>query len=185
MLKTMNLPILQPSVSLAALRARMAARPMRGAICLGLCAGAVNCLICILLLLAAMALFSPEQLGGTAASSLKGAGMATIFWTVVVWAPLFETIIGQWLPLEVLRRYRVRAGYSLLASAALFSLLHVMGGSGILHAGMTFIAGGFFAACYLAARSMGVVPAYVAAAAAHASSNGLLLCLSLLFPGLE
>ena len=185
MLKTMNLPILQPSVSLAALRARMAARPMRGAICLGLCAGAVNCLICILLLLAAMALFSPEQLGGTAASSLKGAGMATIFWMVVVWAPLFETIIGQWLPLEVLRRYRVRAGYSLLASAALFSLLHVMGGSGILHASMTFIAGGFFAASYLTARSMGVAPAYVAAATAHACSNGLLLCLSLLFPGLE
>lgn len=184
MLKATNLPVPRLAVNLAALRASMAKRPMRGALRLGLCAGAINSLIAMLLLLIALALFSPQQLGGSASSSLEGAGTARIFWTVVVWAPLFETVIGQWLPLEVLRRYKVRASYSLLASAILFSLLHVMGGSGILHASMTLIAGGIFAASYLTARSMGLAPAYVAAATAHACSNGLILCGSLVFPDL-
>jgi membrane protease YdiL (CAAX protease family) len=184
MLKATNLPVPRLAVNLAALRASMAKRPMRGAMRLGLCAGAVIFLICMLMLLVAEALFSPQQLGDSAAESLKGAGTATIFWMAVVWAPLFETLIGQWLPLEVLRRYKVRASYSLLASAILFSLLHVMGGSGILHASMTLIAGGIFAASYLAARSLGLALAYVAAATAHACSNGLILCGSLVFPDL-
>ena len=184
MLKARNFPLPQLAASLAALRVRMAAHPMRGALMLGVTVGAINFLIFVPLALAAVALFTPQQLGGSAAAALRGASTATVFFFVVVWAPLFETVIGQWLPLEVLRRYKVRASYSLLASAILFSLLHVMGGSGILHASMTLIAGGIFAASYLAARSLGLAPAYVAAATAHACSNGLLLCLSLLFPAL-
>ena len=184
MLKATNLPVPRLAVNLAALRASMAKRPMRGAMRLGLCAGAINFLIFVPLALAAVALFTPQQLGGSAAAALRGASTATVFCFVVVWAPLFETVIGQWLPLEVLRRYKVRASYSLLASAILFSLLHVMGGSGILHASMTLIAGGIFAASYLAARSLGLAPAYVAAATAHACSNGLILCGSLVFPDL-
>lgn len=184
MLKATNLPVPRLAVNLAALRASMAKRPMRGAMCLGLCAGAINSLIAMLLLLAALAFFSPQHLGGSASSSLEGAGTARIFWTAVVWAPLFETLVGQWLPLEVLRRYKVHAGYSLLVSAILFSFLHVVGGSGILHASMTFMAGTIFAASYLAVRSLGLAPAYVAAATAHACSNGLILFGSLVFPDL-
>lgn len=149
---------------------------------LGLCAGAINCLVCLALALAAFALFTPHQLGGSAAASLEGASTALVFWTVVAWAPLFETVPGQWLPIELLLRIKVPSAYCLLASAALFSLGHMMSGAGILHASVTFIAGCTFAACYLAARGMGPGPAYVAAASAHACSNGLLLCLSLLFP---
>ena len=185
MLKAIILAVSPLDIQWAALRSRMATQPMRGAMCLGLCAGAINALIAMLLLLAALALFSPQQLGGAASSSLEGAGTARIFWAAVIWAPLFETIIGQWLPLEVLRRYKVRAGYSLLVGAMLFSFLHVMSGSGILHASMTLIAGGIFAASYLAARSQGLAPAYVAAATAHACSNGLILCGSLVFPDLS
>lgn len=182
MLKMPALPLPLLEANLAALRARMAARPLRGAMLLGLCAGAINGIVCLTLALAAFALFTPQQLGGSAAASLEGASTALIFWMAVVWAPLFETVIGQWLPIELLRRIKVPAAYCLLASAALFSLGHVRNGAGILHGGMTFIAGCTFAACYLAARGMGPGPAYVAAASAHACSNGLLLCLSLLFP---
>ena len=184
MLKARNFPLPQLAASLAALRVRMAAHPMRGALMLGVTVGAINFLIFVPLALAAVALFTSQQLGGTAAASLKDASTATILWIAVVWAPLFETLIGQWLPLEILRRYKVRTAVSLLASAVLFSLLHVVNGAGILHAAITFIGGCTFAASYLTARSMGLAPAYVAAAAAHACSNGLLLCLSLLFPGL-
>jgi hypothetical protein len=184
MLKTTALPLPLLAVTLAALRARMTARPMRGAMLLGSCAGTINCLVCVPLALAAMALLTPQQLGGSAVASLEGTGTAMMFWMVVVWAPLFETVLGQWLPIELLRRFKVPAMYCLLASASLFSLGHVMSGAGFLHGSMTFIAGCTFAASYLAARSMGPGPAYVAAATAHASSNGLLLCLSLLFPGL-
>ena len=184
MMKATNVPMPQLAIKLAALRARMATHPMRSAMRLGLCVGAVIFLICMLMLLVAEALFSPQQLGDSASESLKGASTATIFWMAVVWAPLFETLIGQWLPLEVLRRYRVRAGFGLLISAALFSLFHIMGGSGILHACMTFIGGGILSASYLTARSMGLVPAYVAVATAHACVNGLIMCGSLLFPDL-
>ena len=184
MLKAANLPVPRLAVNLAALRASMAKRPMRGALLLGVAVGAINFLIFVPLALAAVALFTPQQLGGSAAAALRGASTATVFFFVVVWAPLFETLIGQWLPLEILRRYKVRAAVSLLASAALFSLLHVVNGAGILHAIITFIGGCTFAASYLTARSMGLAPAYVAAATAHACSNGLLLCLSLLFPAL-
>lgn len=184
MLKATNLPVPRLAVNLAALRASMATHPMRGAMLLGSCVGAINCLICVPLALAAMALLTPQQLGGSAAASLEGAGTSMMFWMAVVWAPLFETVLGHWLPIELLRRFKVPAMVCMLASASLFSFGHVMNGAGILHGSMTFIAGCTFAASYLIARSMGPGPAYVAAATAHASSNGLLLCLSLLFPAL-
>ena len=50
---------------------------------------------------------------------------------------------------------------------------------------MTLIAGGIVAPSNLAARSLGLAPAYVAAATAHACSNGLILCGSLVFPDLS
>lgn len=142
---------------------------------MGFCAGLLNLCICLPLAVLAHNLFAPEQLGGSSAESLEGAGMAKLFWSAVVLAPLIETVLGQWLPIEVLRRYGVRAAYCLLASATLFSVLHVIGGSGILHATTTFIGGLAFAASYQLARNMGPGPAWLAAAAAHACSNDLLL----------
>lgn len=161
--------------AIAAIRARMAPRPRSGAIYMGFCAGLLNLSICVPLALLADGLFSREQLGGSSAQSLEGAGMVKLFWSAVVLAPLIETVLGQWLPIEVLRRYGARAAYCLLVSAVLFSALHVLGGAGILHATTTFIGGVAFAASYQLARPLGVGPAWLAAAAAHACSNGLLL----------
>lgn len=167
---------LPPSApGLAAVRARMAQRPKTGAMVLGLCAGLLNVCICVPLALLALNLFELEQLGGSAAAGLEGAGMAKLFWAAVVFAPLTETVIGQWLPIELMRRFGVRAQYCLLASAALFSFGHVLNGAGILHASMTFIGGLAFATSYLVARNFGARPAWLAAATAHACSNGLLL----------
>ena len=164
-----------PAPCLAAIRARMAQRSKMGAVVLGLCAGSLNVCICVPLALLALSLFKLEQLGGSAAESLEGAGMATLFWFAVVFAPLTETVLGQWLPIELMRRFGVRAQYCLLVSAALFSFGHVLNGAGILHASMTFIGGLLFAASYLVARNFGAGPAWLAAATAHACSNGLLL----------
>ena len=165
------------------IRARMGSRPRLGAIYMGLCAGLLNLGICVPLAVLAQSIFAPEQLGGSSATSLDGAGPAKLFWSAVVLAPLFETVLGQWLPIEVLRRRGVRAQYCLLASAALFSALHVLGGAGMLQATTTFIGGLAFAGSYLMARNMGPGPAWLAAAAAHACSNGLLLfAIDPLFP---
>lgn len=157
------------------IRARMASRPRLGAIYMGLCAGLLNLGICVPLAVLAQSIFAPEQLGGSSATSLEGAGEAKLFWSAVVLARLVETVLGQWLPIEVLRRRGVRAAYCLLASAALFSALHVLGGAGMLQAATTFIGGLAFAGSYLMARNMGPDPGWLAAAAAHACSNGLLL----------
>ena len=164
-----------PAPCLAAVRARMAQRPKMGAVVMGFCAGLLNLAICVPMAWLALRLFGLEQLGGSSAESLEGAGMAKLFWSAVVFAPLTETVIGQWLPIELMRRFGVRAGYCLLTSAALFSVLHVLGGAGILHASLTFIGGLAFATSYLVARNFGARPAWLAAATAHACSNGLLL----------
>lgn len=160
---------------ITAIRARMAPHPRMGAVCMGVCAGLLNLCICLPLAVLAQSLFSSDQLGGSSATSLEGAGAAKLFWSAVVLAPLIETVIGQWLPIEVLRRHGVRATYCLLGSAALFSVLHVLGGAGMLQGVTTFIGGLAFAASYLLARNLGPGPAWLAAAAAHACSNGLLL----------
>ena len=156
-------------------RARMAPRPRLGSVYMGFCAGLLNLSICVPLAVLAQSLFAPEQLGGSSATSLEGASPAKLFWSAVFLAPLIETVLGQWLPIEVLRRRGVRAVYCLPASAALFSALHVLGGAGILQGTTTFIGGLAFAGSYLLARNMGPGPAWLAAAAAHACSNGLLL----------
>ena len=161
--------------AITTIRAHMAPRPRVGAICMGFCAGVLNLCICLPLAVLAHILFTPDQLGGSSAESLEGAGVAKLFWSAVVLAPLIETVLGQWLPIEVLRRYGARTTYCLLFSAALFSALHVLGGAGILQGATTFIGGLAFAGSYLLARNMGPGPAWLAAAAAHACSNGLLL----------
>ena len=130
MLKAIILAVSPLDIQWAALRSRMATQPMRSAMCLGLCAGAINALIAMLLLLAALALFSPQHLGGAASSSLEGAGTARIFWAAVIWAPLFETLMaqGDWGQPIARRIYvRTRGGYHAVTRGSVDRVVGVPG----------------------------------------------------------
>lgn len=88
--------------------------------------------------------------------------------------PLLETVIGQWLPIELLRRVpRMPWQAMMLASAALFSAAHMLNGSGAIHGVTTFAFGMLLAGLYLAYREQGCRRAFVAAWTAHAVNNGL------------
>lgn len=111
--------------------------------------------------------------GGSASQSLIGAPALVIFFTAIVFAPLFETCIGQLLPIELARRCRANATTCILVSATVFGLGHFYSG-GIASGVSTFVGGAVFAYAYMAARDGGVGASYVATATAHAGHNALL-----------
>jgi membrane protease YdiL (CAAX protease family) len=90
-----------------------------------------------------------------------------------VWAPVFETVVAQWLPIELLRRIGAPSVVCLLASAALFSGGHMLGGGGVLQGAVTFVFGLVLAAVYLHFRAKGPGAAFAAAWACHCVNNSL------------
>lgn len=91
----------------------------------------------------------------------------------IVWAPLWETLIAQLIPLELLARcdWRLRV----LVSALLFSGGHVLSGAGMGQALSTLVGGAAWALLYLAFRQRGRSAAFAAAAAGHAANNLIVL----------
>lgn len=90
-----------------------------------------------------------------------------------VWAPVFETAVAQWLPIELLRRFAAPSMVSFFASAALFSAGHMLGGGGALQGTITFVFGAVLAAVYLHFRKQGPGRAFAAAWACHCVNNCL------------
>ena len=130
-------------------------------------------LACIALGLLHLA-FSAETLGGAAAQTLMGQSGWYVFFAAIVFAPLFETFVGQLLPIELARRVGARDQVCILVSATLFSLGHLYSG-GIASAVATFIGGGVFAYAYVSVRGQGYGAGYIAAVCAHAAHNALLI----------
>lgn len=91
----------------------------------------------------------------------------------VGWAPLFETAVGQWLPIELLRRLGAPPWARLLASAGIFSAGHVLNGGGALQGVLAFLFGALLAALYLRFRDKGQGSAFAAAWACHCANNSL------------
>lgn len=118
--------------------------------------------------------FPEDVLGGAAAQGLIGKPGWYIFLSAVVLAPLFETIVGQLLPIELARRVGASDQMCIFISATLFGLGHFYSG-GIASAVATFIGGGVFAYAYVSVRERGVGASYMAAVSAHAGHNALLL----------
>lgn len=162
---------------LAAWRERHLRRPMLGAVVVGLGAGVA----CALVLTVSMSLIFgliPESMrGGSAAAHLANMSAGGIFFAAVIFAPLFETLLGQVLPIELAWRFGLGGTACLLISASTFSLGHVANGAGFGHALGTFIGGLVFASCYTWVRASGWRSSYVATATAHATSNFLLIYL--------
>lgn len=160
-----------------ALRERIARQPRRMALLIGLSFGTASATLLSLILLVPMQFIDRMEAGPTTASFLLDHGFWYMLFASVVFGPLWETVIGQVLPLEVCRRLRLDIRYSVLASAVSFALLHALAGAGWVQTFMTLIAGGLMAGAYMAVRGAAFSAAYLAAATTHAVSNGVLLFL--------
>jgi membrane protease YdiL (CAAX protease family) len=120
----------------------------------------------------------PESIrGGSAAAYLANISAGWIFLVAVIFAPIFETLLGQVLPIELARRLGFGVTACVLISACSFSLGHVANGAGLGHALGTFIGGLVVASCYAWVRTAGWCSSYVASATAHATNNFLLIYL--------
>ncbi|MFG6489945.1 hypothetical protein ACG04R_24930 [Roseateles sp. BYS78W] len=86
--------------------------------------------------------------------------------------PAWETLLGQCLPIEPLRRLRAPALACVMASATLFGGAHWVNG-GLGHGLTTFVAGSLFALAYWLCRPAGFRFAAVAAYSTHAAHNFL------------
>ena len=115
-----------------------------------------------------------DVLGGAAVQELIGTPGWYFFLVAIVWAPLFETLVGQILPIELARRFGASDQVCILVSAALFGLGHFRSG-GLASGIATFIGGGIFAYAYMSMRERGVGTSYVAAVSAHAGHNAMLI----------
>jgi len=111
-------------------------------------------------------------LGESAAKSIGELGSWGFLLLGVLLLPAWETLIGQCLPIELLRRLCAAPLACILASAALFGAAHWMAG-GLGHGLATFASGSIFALAYWMCRPAGFWHAATAAWAAHAANNFL------------
>lgn len=136
----------------------------------------LTCIICFAILAAAKALLPPQYWGahtGLARFQREMSLPLLLFW-VVIYSPILETFLGQLLPLEILRRFRVSQPVSIFIGAILWGIVHYLSG-GLLHAIVALGSGAMFSLVYLRYREPGVAPAYTTTALARAVNNSLLL----------
>jgi len=143
----------------------------------GLGGGVICALILTVSMLLIFGLIPESMRGGSAAAHLANMSAGWIFFVAVIFAPLFETLLGQVLPIELALRLGLGATACVLISASSFSLGHVASGAGLGHAMGTFIGGLVFASCYAWVRTAGWCSSYVASATAHATCNFLMIYL--------
>lgn len=140
----------------------------------GLGGGVICALISTVSMLLIFGLIPESMRGGSAAAHLANMSAGWFFFAAVIFAPFFETLPGQVLPIELARRLGLGATACVLISASFFSLGHVANGAGLAHALGTFIGGLVFASCYVWVRTAGWFSSYVATVTAHATFNFLL-----------
>lgn len=148
-------------------------RPKLAAIKFGLLLGVLKVLVALILfwLLA----FIPEEYRGkSAASGLLNAPAFFVLFVAMVFAPVWETIPGQILPIEIARRLGARWWLCVITSVFVFGIGYFMNG-GPAHGAATFVLGLFLAYGYTAARTYGFWPAVITTVAAHAFHNAVLL----------
>lgn len=87
----------------------------------------------------------------------------------LIQAPILETILLQWAPIEVLRRFGSSYAVCFTAGTLPFALLHLVGGH--ITAFMALASGIWFAYCYLECRPRSLNWAIAATMILHATSN--------------
>ena len=115
-----------------------------------------------------------EHWGASAAGSLGHLSSMALFVFAAITTPLFETVIGQLIPIELARYFGAKALVCVLTGGAVFGLGHFVNG-GVVHGIAAFLAGSIFSYGYVRSRHAGAAAAYLAAATAHGVHNAVLL----------
>lgn len=89
----------------------------------------------------------------------KKANLIYVFLNAVIWAPVFETLVGQVLPVGISRKFTARRAVWVIAGGMTFALGHVLGGGELLQSAVTFFYGCFFSAIYVAWLPTGIAKA--------------------------
>lgn len=117
-------------------------------------------------------------MGGLAGAPVFARGWIVIFFAAVVWAPLFETLIAQTIPIAGETRLGARHSIAIVTSAVLFSAGHMASGGGVAQGMITLVGGLCFASVFAANMRGSFARAFGLTATAHATSNALALLLS-------
>ncbi|MGZ5198294.1 MAG: hypothetical protein ACXWC4_00855 [Telluria sp.] len=140
--------------------------------------GALTAALLLLFFYLLFALLGRANMGALAAAGIFERGWVISFFAAVIWAPLWETLIAQLIPISLLTLLGARSSIAVVGSAALFSAGHLAAGGGIGQGVVTFGAGLLLASLFLANAHSGYGRAFLFTGAAHATNNGLLILLS-------
>ena len=165
---------------LARWRGWMEQHPSRAALALGVLLGPLGLLCTSLAGILAQFFLPPESWGNSAAAGMGRMGLIGMLFAAVVFAPLFETLLGQVLPIETARRFGARPVLCVLLSALVFACGHYLN-VGLIHGITTFFGGAIFACAYVPLRPAGIWPACIASSTAHALHNGLAILIMAFF----
>ena len=168
--------------SFAFLGLSLAKRPNIAAAKIGMILGIFGTILCLVFLAAVQRFLPIAQWGKSAASNLAELSQVALFFVAVVFAPVFETFVGQVIPIEFARHFRANKFIGIILGGTVFGLGHLLNG-GVLHGLSAFIGGTVFSLGYVTFRQVGICPAFIAAATAHAVQNAtLLFVIAPLFP---
>ena len=152
--------------------AQLERRPWAASVGLGLCTALLSLPVSLGTATLAATLLPAGWFGESAAKSIGALGNWGFLLLGVLLLPAWETLIGQCIPVELLRRLRVAPWACVITSGACFGAAHWLGG-GLGHGLSTFASGTVFALAYWLCRSAGFWHASTAAYAAHAMHNFL------------
>jgi hypothetical protein len=134
----------------------------------------------LLLLLSGLlfALIGSANMGTLAGAKIFDRGWIATSVAAIIWAPIWETLIAQLIPVSLLMRLRIRLQLAVLVSATVFAAGHVAYGGGIGQGIVTFSAGLLFATLFAANARLGLGRASLFTSTAHVTNNALLILVS-------
>lgn len=159
-------------------------RPILGAIALGAATACVTSVVAMLAIYLFQHILPQRFWGQSAGADVFNQPAVAVFFDAVIFFPLFETIIGQVIPIEIVRRFGSNRGLWVFISALVFGGGHYLNG-GPLHGLVAFSVGIVFASLYVVLRRNGPGSSFVGVATAHILHNAILLyILATIFPSL-
>ncbi|HEX8610286.1 MAG TPA: CPBP family glutamic-type intramembrane protease [Telluria sp.] len=94
----------------------------------------------------------------------------------VLWSPVVETLVGQWMSISLMRCLSTSMRPSVIAGASVFSIGHMASGGGWEQGIVTAIVGAVLSWRYVRGLEYGMPGAIALTAMVHASNNAVALC---------
>jgi membrane protease YdiL (CAAX protease family) len=142
----------------------------------------IGCVLALLSLLVSylLSLVFAAGIGPLAGDALfRSRSVATVILVAVVWAPVFETVVAQLVPITFIRLFSKSDGLAVSCSALIFGVGHVLSGGGLMQGVFTATVGLVFASVFVANVKSGVFRASVLTAWVHGVHNGILIAVAM------